>query len=118
MSADVNDSPVKAVRWVGRSVVLDIEGDVDLGRSTRFQQAVLVVLEQKPDCMIINLAGVEYMDSSGVASLVKLLSRVRRLGLSLKLVQMRERVRSVFEITRLNTVFEIFDTEEEALSGQ
>ena len=117
MISDPNESPVKAVRWIGKSVVVDIVGDIDLVRSTRFQHALLKVVEKKPDMMIVNLAEVNYMDSSGVASLVKLLSRVRKVGVQLKLVNMTERVRSVFEITRLNTVFDIYDSEEEAMSS-
>jgi anti-anti-sigma factor len=56
------------------------------------------------------------MDSSGVASLVKLLSRVRRSSAALKLCGLTDRVRGVFEITRLDSVFEIYGGEDEALA--
>jgi len=66
---------------------------------------------------VVDLSGVGYMDSSGVASLVKLLARVRRRQVDLKLAGMTRRVRSVFEITRLDTVFEIFASVQEALAS-
>jgi anti-sigma B factor antagonist len=111
-------NPVKGVRWIGSDhqiVVLDAVGDIDLHRSADFQQALVEPLAKHPTVMIVNLAGVPYMDSSGVASLVKLLARVRRDKVALRLAALTPRVRSVFEITRLDTVFDIFATEQEAM---
>ncbi|MCK4601775.1 MAG: STAS domain-containing protein [Phycisphaerae bacterium] len=116
MNSRESDSPIENMRQVGCSVVVDVVGDIDLNRSLAFQQALLELLDNKPERLVVNLSGVPYMDSSGVASLVKLLSRVRKVGLSLCLVAMRDRVRSVFEITRLDSVFDIYATEEEALA--
>ena len=111
-----SSSPVRGVRWVGRAVVVDVEGDIDLSRSSSFQQSLLELVDQRPERIVINLADVPYMDSSGVASLVKLLSRARRNNLAVCLVALGPRVRSIFEITRLDSVFEIHATEEEALA--
>jgi len=116
MSAESQDSPVRQVRWIGRAAVVDVEGDIDLSRSTRFQQSLLEVMDRQPERIVVNLTDVGYMDSSGVASLVKLLSRARRQGVTLRLSGLRARVRSIFEITRLDSVFEICATEEEALA--
>ena len=116
MAQQPTDSPVRAVRWIDLSAVVDVSGEIDLNRSLEFQHAMLKVLEDRPERIVINLSDVTYMDSSGVASLVKLLSRVRKTGTSLKLVGLQDRVRSVFEITRLDTVFDIHQTEQEALS--
>ncbi len=113
---DTGDSPVKEVRWLDRTAIVDAVGDIDLHRSLAFQRVLLDVLDKKPQRMIVNLSRVSYMDSSGVASLVKLLSRVRRMGMPMRLAAMSDRVRSVFEITRLDTVFDIYPTEEEALA--
>lgn len=118
MISEPNESPVKAVRWIGRVAVVDVAGEIDLACSTRFQKSLKAVLEKGPDRLVINLAGVTYMDSSGVASLVKLLSRARKMGMQLRLAHMNDRVGSVFEITRLNTVFDIYETEQEALNSQ
>jgi anti-sigma B factor antagonist len=111
-------SPILKVEWIGddrRAVVVEAVGDIDLHRSAEFQEELLALPEQRPEQIIVDLSGVTYMDSSGVASLVKLLARVRRTNMALKLVGLTPRVRSVFEITRLETVFEIYPSREEAL---
>ena len=110
------NSPVRQVRWVDRAAVVDVTGDIDLNCSLDFQQSLLELLDERPQRIVINLADVPYMDSSGVASLVKLLSRVRKGGLSLHLIGLGDRVRGVFEITRLDKVFDIHGTEAEALA--
>ena len=110
------NSPVRNVRWADKAAIVDVVGDVDLHRSSDFQQAMLRVLDDRPSRLIVNLSGVPYMDSSGVASLVKLLSRTRKGGMPMYLVGLQQRVRSVFEITRLDTVFDIRGSEQEALS--
>ncbi len=108
--------PVKSIRWVKKIAVVDVAGDVDLGRSPQFQHALLSLLDEKPKRIIVNLQDVPYMDSSGVASLVKLLSKARKIGTTISLVALSNRVRSIFEITRLDGIFEIFATEKEALA--
>lgn len=110
-----NESAIESVRWVGRDAVVKVTGEVDLNRSVDFQQDLMRVVEERPARMVIDLSGVPYMDSSGVASLVKLLSRTRRYGIALALAAMTDRVRSVFEITRLDGVFTVKATVEEAL---
>jgi anti-sigma B factor antagonist len=110
------DSPIREVRWQGQDVVLAVSGDVDLTTSKPFQDAALAVLARKPRHVVVNLAGVPYMDSSGIASLVKLLSRARKQGTAVSLAALNDRTRSLLEITRLDTVFRIFATEEEALA--
>ena len=116
MNERAADAPVQSVRWVDQNVVVEVAGDIDLNSSVDFQQALLTLMDKKPKRIVVDLAGVPYMDSSGVASLVKLLSRARKSGSGLYLVRLGDRVRSVFEITRLDTVFDIRTTVEEALA--
>jgi len=110
-----DDHPVQAVRWQGEVAIVEVRGDIDLGRSIPFQQALLAVADRRPKRIVINLSAVGYMDSSGVASLVKLLSRTRRRDIGMALVNLTDRVRSILEITRLDKVFEIHPTEQEAM---
>jgi anti-sigma B factor antagonist len=109
-----SSGPVKGVRWVRKTAIVDALGDIDLESSPEFQQSLLAILDEKPKRIIVNLAQVGYMDSSGVATLVKLLSRARKTGASLALVGLTDRVRSIFEITRLDGIFEMFPSEKEA----
>ena len=110
------NSPVKEIEWIGSTVVARISGDIDLNRSPQFQHSLPELLDRKPRRVVVNLADVKYMDSSGIASLVKLLSRTRKAGLILRLAALNDQPRKAFEITLLDTAFEIFKTETEALA--
>jgi anti-anti-sigma factor len=110
-------SSIRSVRKVGPDTVVEAVGDIDLRSSQDFQQALLAVAEEKPRRIVVDLSAVPYMDSSGVASLVKLLSRARKVGATLHLAGLNERVRSIFEITRLERVFDIRSTAQEALEA-
>lgn len=109
-------NPVQRVRPEGDALVVDVAGDVDLHRSVEFQQSLLKLLDGKPGRIVLNLAAVPYMDSSGVASLVKLLTRAGKAKVGLKLCCLNDRVRGIFEITRLDTIFPICGSIEEALA--
>jgi anti-sigma B factor antagonist len=61
----------------------------------------------QPALLIVNLSAVQYMDSSGVATLVQALQQVKRYNGRLVLVGPNERVRSIFQIARLDSIFEI-----------
>ncbi len=89
-------------------------GDVDLSRSPSLRVALRDALAVKPGRVIVDLAGVEYMDSSGIATLVEALQIARRGGTRIILCALRDRVRSVFEIARLDTVFTMTATRDEA----
>ena len=116
MSNEPASTPVTGVRWQEQIAIVDVAGDIDLNRSLDFQKSLLAVLDDRPSRIIVNLGGVPYMDSSGVASLVKLLSRTRKCGCQLSLVGLTARVKSLFEITRLDIVFNISPTEKDALA--
>jgi len=116
MSNEAANTPVTGVRWQEQIAIVDVEGDIDLTRSLDFQKSLLSVLDDGPQRIIVNLSGVSYMDSSGVASLVKLLARTRKSGCPLSLVGLTARVKSLFEITRLDIVFNISPTEKDALA--
>ncbi|MFG0284278.1 MAG: STAS domain-containing protein [Phycisphaerales bacterium JB039] len=97
------------------AVILSPEGDVDLSASPSLRLRLREALEQRPARLVVNLGGVDYMDSSGVATLVEGLQIARRASTTLVLANLRDRVRSVFEIARLDTVFTIVGTVDEAM---
>jgi anti-sigma B factor antagonist len=117
--ANARDSQVNVVQSIRReaaAVVLDLKGDVDLHRSVGLRASLLEVLNEKPALMVVNLGEVDFMDSSGLATLVEALQVSRRHGIDLRLTGMRPRVRSIFEISRLDGIFRIFGSEQEALA--
>lgn len=92
-------------------------GEIDLGRSPSLRQQLSQAMSGDFDRMIIDLSDVPYMDSSGVATLVEAMQLSRRAGSKLVLCGLQDKVRSIFEIARLDTVFTIVDDREAARSA-
>jgi len=103
------------IEWIDKDVVVRITGDIDAARAPSTQQPLLELLDKNPRRIVVNFQGVKYMDSAGLASFVKLLSRARKKNVELHMVELSAMLKGLFEITRLDTVFDISDTEEAAL---
>lgn len=88
-------------------IVLSPSGDIDLNASPILRIELRKLQGAKPIRLVIDLSGVPYMDSSGVATLVEAMQVARKSGGKLVLCGMQDRVRSIFEIARLDTVFTI-----------
>lgn len=88
-------------------VVLVPSGEIDLARSPSMRTQVAEAMKRSPKRVVIDLSKVPYMDSSGVATLVEALQGTRRSGAKLLLCSLTPRVRSILEISRLDTVFTI-----------
>ena len=92
-------------------------GEIDLGRAPAFRERLSSVQQKKPRRVVVDLGQVPYMDSSGVATLVEAMQTARRSGSKLILANMQARVRSIFEIARLETVFTIVASTEEGMKA-
>ena len=101
----------------GASTVLRPEGDVDMSRSAAFRSSLREALQDRPDKLVIDLQQVEYMDSSGVATLVEAARNARGQKVPLVLCGLTPKVKAVFEIARLHLFFEIADSSDNALDG-
>jgi anti-sigma B factor antagonist len=101
----------------GEAVLVSPTGDVDLTASPVLRQALKQVLAGRPARLVVDLAGVPYMDSSGVATLVEAMQIARKGGTRMMLCSLQDKVRSIFEIARLDTVFTIHPTPDAAISG-
>ena len=99
------------------ATILDIFGEVDLYSSPEVRSALLQLVEAETAVIVVNLNNVTYIDSSGIATLVEGLQEMEKYSGKLKLTNLRDAVRNVFELSSLDKVFEIHDTLEEALNG-
>ncbi|UCD76808.1 MAG: STAS domain-containing protein [Phycisphaerales bacterium] len=99
------------------AVVMRPVGDIDLGRAPSLRVQLAQVQQRRPARLIIDLEQVPYMDSSGVATLVEAMQTARRADTKLVLCSMQEKVRSIFEIARLDMVFTIVGSQDEAMSA-
>ena len=86
---------------------LPLEGEIDLHRSPRVERSLASMIKRKPNHLVVDLSGVTFIDSSGVAVLIRALQNIQQYGGKLTLSGMNDKVRPIFEITRLDQVFVI-----------
>lgn len=91
-------------------------GEIDLGNATALRTHISQAQRSKPARLVIDLAKVPYMDSSGVATLVEAMQVARKHGGLLVLCGLQDKVRSIFEIARLDMVFTIVASRAEAMT--
>lgn len=98
-----------------RPNVLPLEGEIDLHVSPNVAQSLRKMVAKKPKQLIVDLTEVTYVDSSGLAVLIEAMQNVRGYGGHFGVVGLQEPVRAVFEIARLDQVFQIYPTLDGAL---
>ncbi len=103
------------IRSADKVSIIDCAGEVDLYSSTHLRDALLKEIRQGVPSILINMTGVSYIDSSGIATLVEGLQLTRQTKTRLGLFGLRSNARSVLELARLHKVFNIFENEQEAL---
>ena len=111
-----NGDCIREVRHSGQDIIVVLNGAIDLHHTPDVHRALVAACDEKPRVLVVNLADVTYMDSSGIGTLVEVFRRVNAYRGRLALCGMNERVHSVFEITKLDKFFRIVATESEALA--
>src|ERR1700732_4230995 len=102
------------VRTKDDIVIVDCAGRIVFGEeSADLRDTVKMVITQSKR-IVLNLSGVSYIDSGGLGTLVALYTTARNAGGSIKLARLRQRVGDLLPITKLLTIFEVFDDEEVA----
>ena len=103
-------------REFDRVVVVDIVGNLTINESrTQLRDLIHVFCETGKKRFLLNLAGVDYVDSTGMGELVRCFSAVRQKGGEMKLLQVNKRVADLLQMTRLSTIFEVYSEEQVAL---
>ena len=100
----------------GDFLIVAFSGDIDL-QSSSSARTVLLEAVSRGQSLLVDLSGVEYIDSSGVASLVESFQKARKSGQEYVLVAVSDSARRVFELARLDKVFTIVATIDEATAG-
>lgn len=105
-------------RTVGDVHILDCSGKITLGEGTMaVRNAVREVLKDGGKKIILNLADVNYVDSSGIGELVSNYTSVTNQGGQLKLLGLTKKIRELLAITKLLTVFQVYEDEKEAVES-
>jgi anti-sigma B factor antagonist len=101
----------------GDVVVIEVEGQLIVGNRQELKQKVLDETEAGARKILVDFAGAGYIDSSGLGVLVSLAKRLRELGGDLRLANLNDDLQTLFELTKLDSLFQIADTRERALEN-
>lgn len=104
------------IREQDGTLIVALNGEVDLNRAQEVRRTLLGCVARGLD-ILVELSGVTYIDSSGIASLVEALQEAGKKGLRLGLVSVSQDARKVFELARLDKVFAIHPDLDTALAG-
>ena len=105
-------------RQAGDVTILDLRGEVRIGdASVALRDAIRKLVDGGKTKVLLNLAGVKYMDSTGIGELIANYTTLSRKGGQLKLLNLTERIQNLLVITKLLTVFDAYDNEAEALKS-
>ncbi len=105
-------------RIVGEVIILDLKGKITLNEGDEvLKDKINSLIMQDKKRVLLNLAEVPYIDSAGLGEIVRTYTTVSRQGGQLKLVNLTKRITDLLMITKLLTVFETFDAEQDALKS-
>ena len=103
-------------RVVNNVTILDLKGKITLGEGDEaLKDKINSLIQQDRKKILLNLGEVPYIDSAGLGEIVRTYTTVSRQGGSLKLLNLTKRITDLLSITKLLTVFETFDSENEAV---
>jgi anti-sigma B factor antagonist len=105
-------STTLSFRELGDVTVIDVAGQIKLGEgAVSVRDAVRQLVGRNQKRILVNLGEVTYIDSSGIGELVAAFTTVTNQGGQLKLLNLAKRVQDLLQVTKLYTVFEVFDDE-------
>lgn len=105
-------------RRVGDVTILDMDGKITIGEgSVALRTAIRRLLEESKKKILLNLARVGYIDSSGIGELVSSYTAINKESGQLKLLNLTQKLQDLLTITKLLTVFDVYESEEEALAS-
>ena len=119
MMSDCTDRPQPVIRGIkheGRAIVLELGGEIDMKCSIKVKDKFKEIYQHKPSLIVVDMTEVEFMDSSGLATLVGVLKWCRINNCELRLAGLTKAVRNIFDICRLESIFQIYNSRAEALS--
>ena len=97
--------------------VIEVEGQLIVGNRNELKNKVLEKVELGEQAFVIDFANTAYIDSSGLGVLVSLSKKIREHGGELRLSSLSEDLRTLFELTKLDTLFQIAEDKERGLEG-
>src|SRR3989338_11679771 len=96
--------------------VIALEGDLDFATSPQLREELAQLIQKKVSKVLVNFRHVKYIDSSGLATFIEFFQKLKRYHGTLILFNLSESVRSVFEIAKLDTLFHLAKSEQDAFN--
>lgn len=96
-------------------IICVVDGEINMNNSPELRKFFDTILRQKIKKVIVDFSFVSYTDSSGLATLIEMLHRLKKVDGKIRLCRMSERIKDIFEVTKLDQLFEIFGSRQEAL---
>ena len=97
--------------------VLDLKGRIRINGTVALHRSIRCLVEEGKTKIVLNLAGVTHIDSAGLGELISSYVTVSSKGGQIKLVHLTERLKDIMTVTKLLTVFDVYDNEPDALSS-
>lgn len=101
----------------GEATTLRLSGEIDLHASPALRKELQLCVQGKAPILYLDFSGVDYIDSSGLATLIEYVREIAPFGGKLALYGLKKNVRTIFELVRLNELFVITGTAEEAAAA-
>ena len=99
-------------------LILDLQGKILIGEGIEdLRESINNAIKEKEMKLLLNFAGVPYLDSTGLGEVVRSYTSVKREGGIVKIVNLTNKVRDLLSVTKLITVFETFEDEEKAIAS-
>lgn len=95
--------------------VLEIDGEIDLNSSPEMRKKFDELMKNNVAKIVINFQNVNYIDSSGLATIIEMLQRLKKIQGELRMSNLPQKIKNLFEITKIDKLFQMFLTEQEAL---
>ncbi|WP_119066761.1 STAS domain-containing protein [Aggregatilinea lenta] len=111
MTMEINVSEMRRVR------LFEVIGRVDSTNATELGTTLDKAADDGNNNLVLDLSGVDYMSSAGLREMVRILKRVKRSGGDLRIANPSERVKEVLELAGLDSIFEIYPTQVEAVGS-
>jgi anti-anti-sigma factor len=104
-------------REEGQVIIIALEGEVDISVTELVREKFNKLVDERKKVILVDMTKVSYIDSSGLGLLVETMQAMEKYSGEIKLYSLSSDVQKVFELTRLNKFFDIFNTEKEALGS-
>lgn len=96
-------------------LICALEGEIDINNSPQLRKAFDDFIKKDEKKILVEFSGVSYIDSSGLATLIEMFQRLKKISGQMRFCGMNQKIKNAFEITKLHKLFEIFDNQEVAL---